>query len=64
MTPTARGLDGNGVFETGETAILQPSWRNDSGGVQVSVAGAVSNFSGPVGPTYTGVALEVFSGMA
>jgi virginiamycin B lyase len=56
MTPTALDVDagasGNHVLETGETASMVPSWKND-GSAPIAVTGALSNFTGPSGPTYT-----------
>jgi streptogramin lyase len=43
---------GNGVFESGETVPVAPSWKNN-GSSPLAVSGAASNFTGPVGPTYT-----------
>jgi hypothetical protein len=43
---------GNSVFEPGETVIVAPSWRNDTG-APAAVTGAASSFTGPAGPTYT-----------
>jgi hypothetical protein len=44
---------GNKVMEPGETATVAPTWRNDGGLAQTNVTGAFSNFTGPVGPTYS-----------
>ncbi len=46
------GSDGNGVFEPGETASVDPAWKN-VGGSDVTVAGAASAFTGPAGASYT-----------
>jgi hypothetical protein len=42
----------NRVLEPGETAAVEPSWRNLSGAPLV-LAGAASEFTGPPGPVYT-----------
>jgi hypothetical protein len=42
---------GNGVFETGETAVIAPAWRNTSAAAQ-TFFGTASNFDGPPGPAY------------
>ena len=43
--------DGNGIFEPGERVIVRPSWKNNDG--TINLTGAISNFTGPPGPTYT-----------
>jgi hypothetical protein len=43
--------DGNGIFEPGERVVVKPSWRNN--GAPINLTGALSNFTGPAGPTYT-----------
>ena len=52
--PTTLGVDtaGNGVLEPGETVNLKPTWTNSSG-ASSSLTGAMTNFTGPPGPTYT-----------
>jgi hypothetical protein len=54
VDPVANGVlsDGNGVFEPGERVLVEPSWRNYSGG-PLSLSGTGSNFTGPSGATYT-----------
>jgi hypothetical protein len=42
----------NGVFQPGETVSVVPGWQN-AGSSTVSFSGALSNFTGPAGPTYT-----------
>ncbi len=42
----------NGVFEPGESVIVEPSWEN-ADGASASLAGAASSFTGPAGATYT-----------
>ncbi len=43
---------GNGVFEPGETLVLETAWVNDSAG-DVAVSGMAPLLNGPFGPTYT-----------
>ena len=43
--------DGNGIFEPGERVIMKPSWKND--GAPIDLTAAISNLTGPPGPTYT-----------
>jgi hypothetical protein len=43
---------GNGVFEPGETVVLETAWVNDSAG-DVVVSGVAPLLDGPFGPTYT-----------
>jgi hypothetical protein len=43
---------GNGVFQEGESAAMTPTWRN-TGAAPIALTGAVTNFTGPSGPTYT-----------
>jgi hypothetical protein len=40
---------GNGVLETGELVLFEPTWTNLSGGT-ASLSGTTSNFTGPVPP--------------
>jgi hypothetical protein len=42
----------NGVFEPGETVVVEPSWENPPSG-SAALAGAASAFGGPAGATYT-----------
>lgn len=44
--------DGNLVLEPGETVAAQPSWRNLTGSA-AAISGVASDFTGPVGATYT-----------
>jgi hypothetical protein len=46
------GGDGNGVFEPGETVLVEPSWKNEASN-SIDLTGAASNFGGPAGATYT-----------
>jgi hypothetical protein len=44
---------GNGVLQPNETAVVvAPSWRN-TGTNPLALTGALTNFTGPAGPTYT-----------
>ena len=51
--PTALVVDGagNGVLETGENAVVTPTWTNTGFGA-VAFGGTASNLTGPAGPTY------------
>ncbi|HET8645014.1 MAG TPA: S-layer homology domain-containing protein [Vicinamibacteria bacterium] len=55
LSPTALSVDaaGNRVLQPNEGAVsVAPSWQN-SGTTAAPVTGTASNFTGPVGPTYT-----------
>ncbi|HET8648290.1 MAG TPA: putative Ig domain-containing protein, partial [Vicinamibacteria bacterium] len=54
FVPTALLVDqaSNRVFEAGETAVVAPTWRNDTGAPQ-ALTGTASLFSGPGTSTYT-----------
>jgi hypothetical protein len=54
VAPISLAVDagGNGVLQPNETAVVAPTWRNTSA-APISLTGAASNFTGPVGPTYT-----------
>ena len=54
LAPQALAVDaaGNGVFQPGETVPVAPSWKNN-GAPALGVTGLASNFTGPVGPTYS-----------
>jgi hypothetical protein len=54
VAPFALALDtaGNAVLEPNETAIMAPTWRN-TGVAPVTLTGATSGFTGPVGAVYT-----------
>jgi hypothetical protein len=43
---------GNAVLQPNETVIMAPAWSN-AGTSAISLSGATSSFTGPVGPTYT-----------
>ena len=55
LTPVGLTVDsvGNKVLDPAETAIVAPQWRNDSTLAITNVTGALSNFTGPAGGTYT-----------
>ena len=42
----------NGILEPGESVLVEPAWRNNSGGT-LEVTGTATSFAGPVGPAYT-----------
>ncbi|HKD16741.1 MAG TPA: S-layer homology domain-containing protein [Thermoanaerobaculia bacterium] len=42
----------NGVFEPGETVVVEPSWENPPAG-SAALAGVAAAFGGPAGATYT-----------
>ena len=44
---------GNGVFEPGETQILQTAWINDTNEGVESILGQTPLFTGPAGADYT-----------
>jgi hypothetical protein len=46
------GANQNGVFEPGETAVVEPSWENPPA-ASAALAGAASSFGGPAGAIYT-----------
>jgi hypothetical protein len=48
----AGASDGNGVFEPGETARVEPAWQN-AGDVSVTLTGSGVDPEGPAGPTYS-----------
>jgi Tol biopolymer transport system component len=54
LRPFALAADtgGNGVLEPGETAVVEPAWRNDTG-VALDASGTATGLTGPAGPTYT-----------
>ncbi len=49
--PQALGLDG--VFEPGETVVVQPGYFNGNSSPLAGLTGTASNFTGPAGATYT-----------
>jgi hypothetical protein len=55
--PTADGPGGpnmgNGVFEPGETQVLETAWINDTNEAVESIFGQASSFTGPPGADYT-----------
>jgi hypothetical protein len=54
LTPDAliADLDGDLIFQPGETATIRPTWR-DSSPIGRSFTATASDFGGPAGPTYT-----------
>ena len=42
----------NGVLETGETVVVEPTWTNRTSG-DLAVTGTATDLSGPAGATYT-----------
>ena len=55
LVPASMQVDrtGNGVLESGETAVVEPSWRNTGQFSVVADPTILSSFTGPAGPTYT-----------
>jgi S-layer family protein len=53
LRPHALAVDaaGNRVLDPGETAVMQPSWRNING-ASLAFAGTLTEISGPAGPAY------------
>jgi trimeric autotransporter adhesin len=55
VAPISLAVDagGNGVLQPNESSVVvAPTWRN-AGGSSVALTGALTNFTGPAGPTYT-----------
>ena len=54
MNPAALSVDaaGNGVLEINETAVVAPSWRNQTA-APVALTGTASSYLGPAGATYS-----------
>ena len=54
VSPIAAAVDagGDGVYRPNETVVVAPTWRNDNAALPVTVTGALTNHSGPAGPTY------------
>jgi hypothetical protein len=50
--PSGYSTNLNGVFEPGETVQVEPSWKNTSM-APLTLAGTITLFFGPLGPTYT-----------
>jgi subtilisin-like proprotein convertase family protein len=50
--PSGGSSDLNGVFEAGETVLVEPAWFNP-GTTAFDLSGYVVSFSGPFGPNYT-----------
>jgi hypothetical protein len=55
VAPVSLAVDtaGNGVLQPGEIGSVAPSWQNTSTVAIASMTGALSNFAGPAGGTYT-----------
>jgi hypothetical protein len=56
VAPVSLAVDtaGNGVLQPNESAVVvAPSWMNTSTVSIAALTGVLSNFTGPVGPTYT-----------
>ena len=51
LLPAGMTVDGNGVFEPGETANVRPGWLNCST-LPVATTGTAPSFTGPAGPSY------------
>jgi hypothetical protein len=45
------GSNGNGVFEAGETADIEPAWRNTTS-IPLTYSSATADIDGPPGPAY------------
>ncbi len=52
-SPNGGSSFGNGVFEPGETQVVQTAWVNDTATDVLSVAGTSPLFTGPAGADYT-----------
>jgi hypothetical protein len=50
--PSSGSSNLNGVFEAGETVVVEPAWKNTAISAQ-AFTGVASNFVGPLGPVYT-----------
>jgi hypothetical protein len=53
LTLAGGDTSGNGVFEPGETQVLQTAWVNDTAELVEGIIGQTDLFTGPLGPTYT-----------
>jgi len=53
LTLAEGDTSGNGVFEPGETQVLQTAWINDTAEVVDGILGQSELFTGPFGATYT-----------
>ena len=53
VAPVVNSVDpaGNNVLQPNEAVIMAPTWRN-TGSAAVALTGALTNFTGPTGPTY------------
>ena len=54
LEPQALAIDtaGNGVLQPNETVVMAPTWQNTTAAA-IAATGALSNFTGPAGPTYS-----------
>ena len=54
VAPVSLAVDtaGNLVYQPNETVVVAPTWRN-TGGSAITLTGALTNHTGPAGPTYT-----------
>jgi trimeric autotransporter adhesin len=54
VAPFALAVDtaGNGVYQPNETVVVAPSWLN-TGASAIALNGALTNHTGPAGPTYS-----------
>ena len=54
VNPAALVVDaaGNGVLEPNQTAVMDPSWANETG-APVGLSGTLASFIGPAGATYS-----------
>ncbi len=50
--PSGQTSNQNGVFETGETVVVAPTWSNLSSSPISQLTGSAANFTGPAGPVY------------
>ena len=51
--PSGQTSNLNGVFETGETVVVAPTWINRSNSPIAQLTSSATNFTGPAGPVYT-----------
>jgi hypothetical protein len=53
LEPVSLVVDGagDGILEPAENVVVEPTWRNTTAAA-IAVTGALSNFTGPAGPTY------------
>jgi hypothetical protein len=55
LAPFGLAVDtaGNNVYQPNETVIVAPIWRNSASVASTALTGALTNHTGPAGPTYT-----------